>query len=394
MIYVTLLTDEAQKCSIRRDGYEGTFCIFASRKIQPMHRILLFLSICIPHLLIAQEHDTLLTETARFIAGIDCTTPSFIQLQNKSFYGEHKSFCNSSWKEMTDTTLAPMVKWATEKDIISQNDTGTCFYPFSGPDYLFADQFFPNCSNYIMLGLERLGSLSDVLKLNDANLKSYLDAMRQSQRYLLKSGYFVTSHMSQDFSKAILNGNIHLMMYFLIRTGHLIRKIEFGGITSNGEFKVNAQGYFRGLKITAIRNGDQREKSIYYFSFDAADYKIKPKPEFQKFVAGFGQLCTYIKSASYIPAHKNFSIIRTIVLNQSSKILQDDTGVPYKQLDQSKYDVQLWGTYTKTIKDLSWGYDPELRKALEASGNNQPLPFRISYNGNYGEGMMLYAKRK
>jgi hypothetical protein len=31
---------------------------------------------------------------------------------------------------------------------------------------------------------------------------------------------------------------------------------------------------------------------------------------------------------------------------------------------------------------------------LEASGNNKDLPFKISYNGNYDEGMMLFARRK
>ena len=68
--------------------------------------------------------------------------------------------------------------------------------------------------------------------------------------------------------------------------------------------------------------------------------------------------------------------------------------MPLKNLDTKIYDIEMWGTYTKVISDLSWGYQPDLKKALEASGNNKALPFRISYNGNYDEGMMLYAKRK
>lgn len=346
----------------------------------------------------SQIHDTLLTETARFIAGIPCVTTSFKAIQSKTFYSEHKDFCDRSWQELLDSTLQPMTQWARSKNITQESDTGTCFYPFSGPDFLFADQFFPYCHNYIMLGLERLGTLSDPTKLSEQQLKDYLHAIRQSQRYLLKSGYFVTSHMSQDFSRSVLNGNIHLMVYFIARTGHFIRKTEYGGIDQKGQFSVNkiskGTGYFQGFRIDLIRENEITEKSIYYFSFDAADYKISAKPGFKKFVEQFSNMCTYIKSASYIPAHKNFSVVRDLVLMRSVKILQDDTGVPYKALEKNNFEIELWGTYTKTIKDLSWGYDPELRKALENSGNNQSLPFKISYNGNYGEGMMLYARKK
>ena len=133
---------------------------------------------------------------------------------------------------------------------------------------------------------------------------------------------------------------------------------------------------------------------MYYFSMDVADYKIKTKTEIEKFFESFPMINTYIKSASYIPAHKNFSIIRNIILDNSLKIVQDDTGVPLKSLDINVFEINMWGTYTKTISDLSWGFQADLKKALEVSGNNQSLPFKISYNGNYGEGMILYAKRK
>jgi hypothetical protein len=360
-------------------------------------RLLLSILLTIASLhLFAQAHDTLLTETARFIAGIPCETASFQTLQNKPGYKDHLNFCNSTWKELEDSTLNPMVAWAKEKSIIEDSDTGTCFYPFSGPDYLFAHQFFPNCKTYIMMGLERIGKMTDPRTLQDKAMNDYLNAIRQSQRYLLKSGYFVTSHMSQDFSRAILNGNVHLMSYFLIRTNNLIHSMEFGTIDAQGKWVSGKSPYgnYPGVCIRFMRKGESKLRSVYYFSFDAADYKIKTKPGFEKFVSSQGNFYTYIKSASYIPMHKNFSIVRNLILQHSAKILQDDTGVPFKNLDPSIYTVQLWGTYTKTIDDLSWGYDPELRKALEKSGNNTPLPFKISYNGNYGEGMMLYARRK
>lgn len=340
------------------------------------------------------EYDTVLTETAKYIAGISCEKNTFQDLQKKSFYATHEKFTTATWKEMVDSTLNPMIKWATEKNIISTNDTGTCFYPFSGPDFLFADQFFPNCRTYILMGLERLGSITDIRKLNDQQLNDYLSSIRNSQRYLLKSGYFVTSHMGSDFSKSILNGNIHLMSYFLVKTGHKIISIKYGNIIKDGTFSYSNLNNSHGLEVKFFREGDAQIKTMYYFSMDVADYKIKSKSEIEKFIESFPAMNTYIKSASYIPAHKNFAIVRSIIIDNSLKIVQDDTGVPIKNLDEKIFEINLWGTYTKTISDLSWGYQPELKKALEQSGNNYDLPFKISYNGNYGEGMILYARRK
>ncbi len=355
--------------------------------------LLLFVLLC--HKLYAQIHyDTLLTETARFIAGIDCETDEFKFLQQKAWYKEHAEFTHKTWKYINDSTLLPINLWAGERNIIEKTDTLTCFYPFSGPDFLFSHVFYPYAKSYILLGLERLGSLPQITKLNQNQLENYLLSIRSSLRYLVKAGYFVTSHMSRDFSKAQLNGNIHLLMYFIVRSGYFIKTVKYGNIDKNGIFKLPKNtGTIEGLHILFV-DSLNRNKDLYYFSLDVADYKLSNKPEFEKFIKSFATYNTYIKSASYIPAHKNFETIRKLILNHSNKIIQDDTGIPYKLFESHHFALQIWGTYTKTINDLSWGFQPDLKKAVEASENNKPLPFRISYNGNYGEGVMMYGKKK
>ncbi|MFZ5555036.1 MAG: hypothetical protein ACOZCO_18140 [Bacteroidota bacterium] len=342
-------------------------------------------------------YDTLLTETARFIGGASCQTEKFISLQQKTYYKDHFDFTNGTWKILDDSTLTPMVNWAKEKNIIEVRDTGTCFYPFSGPDFLFAEKFFPGCKTYILLGLERLGTSPDILKMKEESLKEYLGAIRSSLRYLNKAGYFVTQHMSQDFSKTVLNGNIHILFYFLARSGHVIQQVDRGFIDGTGNFIVNSMNTKKnsnGLCITFSRENEIQEKKLYYFSIDVADYKLGADSGFEKFVRSFSLVNTYIKSASYILANKNFSVMRKIISDLSLKLLQDDTGMPLKEIDPKLFELQMWGTYTKTIKDLSWGYQPDLKEALQKSGNNYPLPFYISYNGNYGEGVMMFGRKK
>lgn len=366
-----------------------------------MKKITLFALFLFP--LISQSQitiDTTLSETAKFIAGLDCETEAFKTLQAKDFYKTHKDFTTKVWKELEDETLDPMVKWAKEKNIMEEEDTLPCMYTFSGPDFLFASRFYPRAPSYVLMGLEKCGSASDILKMKDAAISDYLSSIRGSMRYLIKAGYFVTSHMGSDFSKTVLNGNIHMMMLFAARENYNIVSVDYGYMAKDSSFYVTGKkpstssGKINGMRVGITDSTANQLKYVYYFSADIADYKIKTKTEFSAFVSSFGPFNSYFKAASYIPAHKNFEIIRNLILEHSNKILQDDTGIPLKKLDTAVFDVQYWGTYTKTISDLSWGFQPDLKKVLEESDNNVDLPFKISYNGNYNEGMMLFAKRK
>jgi hypothetical protein len=342
--------------------------------------------------------DTFLTDYSRFIAAKPCFSNAFIELQKATTYIKHQNSSNKIWNHIQDSTLSKITLFNDGKKIIDSIDTNTCFYPFGGPDFLYANVFYPNAENYVLMGLEKLGTVPDLKKKTATEIDLLLEHINQSMQYLNKSGYFVTSHMSRDFSKSMMNGTIHTVLYFAANRNYLIKKLANGYISSGGKFTSyktkNESQYYKAYDLT-VTDTLGNEKHIYYISADIADYKIKTFPYFVSFVKGFGKTSCFIKSASYIPAHKNFSIVRNLILDNSVKIIQDDTGIPYKTLnDKTKWDYQFWGLYTSTIKDLSWGLQPDLKEAIKGHPNNQKLPFRISYNGNYGEGIIMVARKK
>lgn len=345
------------------------------------------------------EYDTLLTDYSRLIAGL----PTFTYLKNvqgKDYYAEHFKFTDTSWKCTADSMLAPINQWITKEKILDTADNDLCFYPLSGPDFLFGNAFFPNATNYVLLGLEPKGSLCDFRELNDEQYKRYFAGIRQSMRYLNKAGYFVTSHMSSDFTKAQLNGMVHMMLYMMARTNHPICDVYPVYIGADGkENRIPETEKINDTLITAIKieflSPDRTvKKSAYYFKLNAKDDYLNRHPEFSQFIEGFGpDRVSYMKSASCVLQNTPFSVMRNLVLN-SKKILQDDTGVPYKYFDKTKMDITLYGKYSMVIDDLSWCLQRDLKKELEASAKYGALPFRISYIGNYGEGVLIYAKRK
>lgn len=343
--------------------------------------------------------DTLWTDFSKLIAG-QPTLKYCKDIQAKDFYAQHIGFADTSWKRTVDSMLSPINTWITKEKITDTSDNELCFYPLSGPDFLFGNAFFPYAKNYVMLGLEPKGKMCDFRELKDDALKRYFEGIRKSMKYLNKQGYFVTSHMSGDFGKANLNGMVHMMLYMMARTNHMICDVYNVYIDAEGkEVRLADTVKIPDTTITAVKieflSPDKTvKKAAYYFKLNASDEYLNNHKEFAAFVDGFGKKrVAYMKSASCVLQNTNFAVMRELVLN-SNKILQDDTGVPYKYFDKEKLDMLLYGKYSMVIDDLSWCLQRELKKDLEASKKYGRLPFRISYIGNYGEGTMIYAKQK
>jgi hypothetical protein len=61
-------------------------------------------------------------------------------------------------------------------------------------------------------------------------------------------------------------------------------------------------------------------------------------------------------------------------------IVQDDTGVPYRDFNPSQWQVRLYGNYLPPIDIFKQFYQPDLANAY-AHSSPQALPFGIGYRG-------------
>lgn len=330
---------------------------------------------------------------AKFIAGIDSDVYS--ELQAKQFYENHKSTVVQAWEKTEGEDLEPIMRW-TRENMIAGNPSykSTLFYPFSGPDILYGNAFFPYARNYVLVGLERPGSLPHLDGLSNELLNDYLTSIRSSQRYISKHGYFITKHMQQDFSKNNLNGTIHLVLYYLARTKHQILSVEEIALNNYGNVTEKKFGNIRGFRVDFAKTNLKHKQSIYYFKMDLSNDNVEENPGLVRFLKNQFSMQTYMKSASYILHDSNFSTLRDFIMNKSKKILQDDTGIPYYKLKASGLDLKLFGKYTSTIKDFKNNYQPDLKKALDGQKNKHSLPFIVGYSSWLGETLLMYAKSK
>jgi len=211
-----------------------------------------------------------------------------------------------------------------------------------------------------------------------------------------KVGYFVTKHMLEDFKTGHLNGAVHIIAYYLVRTKHLIRKIRYFHLNSAGQkvYHEHAQNdYYKilGLEISFIKQGKHKGKTLDYFSMDLSNENLSLNPAFFTYLTGMGKFATFLKSSSYLLHNGEFSAVRDTLLSQSNLILQDATGVPYKILKrQTNKTIRLYGSYTKPIKDFDYRYQPALKTDIEQE-KAESLGFRIGYGSWNNETVLILA---
>src|SRR5438270_11781365 len=114
------------------------------------------------------------------------------------------------------------------------SSSGTMYYMFSGPDFLYAYTFFPNANTYILAGLEPVGQVPDVSRMSPDMLSANLGALRNSMTTLLVTHYFVTEEMKAALGRGSLTGTVPILYVFLARLGCTVRDTAFVHTPADG----------------------------------------------------------------------------------------------------------------------------------------------------------------
>jgi len=65
------------------------------------------------------------------------------------------------------------------------------FYMFSGPDFLYADVFYPKAVTYVLSALEPVGAVPDLTKVSRGGIASNLYDIEQSLGSILSFSFFI-----------------------------------------------------------------------------------------------------------------------------------------------------------------------------------------------------------
>ncbi|HVF72609.1 MAG TPA: hypothetical protein VM940_13455 [Chthoniobacterales bacterium] len=336
--------------------------------------------------------DPIQDATAKFLAGLPVRDTPLESYVNVAGWTSHATELDKAWKQVDQRQLAKVRAWAPQALGPAYEDTGTMYYMFSGPDFLYANAFFPNASTYILCGVEPVGPIPDITKVPHSALGSALGNLRKSLDAVLSFSFFITKNMKVDLKQQQLSGTLPVLYVFLARAGCTIDSVEPVALDKTGTFVPEGKGTTPGVKIM-FTGPAGRPQTLYYFTTDLANWAIKINPNFTRFCEQQGMGVSLLKAASYLMHSDNFSQIRDYLLTHSKVILQDDSGIPYRYFDRDKWNIRFYGRYIGPIPRFLKHGQLDLNKDNVAA-NPTYLPFSFGYQWKPSQSSLIVATPK
>ncbi|MGI8438233.1 MAG: hypothetical protein ACR2NX_15265, partial [Chthoniobacterales bacterium] len=165
-------------------------------------------------------------DTARFLAGLPVSPDSSLgPLTREASWQHHATVFDQAWARLGQRQFAGIQHWEASYFPEASGPVPVVYYLFSGPDYLYADQFFPNASTYILAGTEPIGPLPDVTRFAGPSLEAALGNLQTALNSVLSFSFFITKDMKNDLQREELQGTLPIFYVFLARAGKSITDI-------------------------------------------------------------------------------------------------------------------------------------------------------------------------
>lgn len=335
------------------------------------HLPLLLLALCAGT---ALAQRATIDDTARFLAGIPVQGP-LEPLTHEPAWLDHARSLDSAWMKKDYRQIRPIRSWMLANASDSYTSSNAVFYMFGGPDFLYANLFFPQARTYILAGLEPVGQVPDLPRMDIAALRTDLNALRGSMHTVLQTHYFITKDMRAELTRPNLGGTLPILYVFLARLNCTVLDTTY----------VNSPA--PGVKINFTRDGSQQ--TLYYFKTDLSG----GKSPFLKWCAAQGPGVSLLKAASYLMHTEGFSGVRNFLLENSRVIIQDDSGIPLRAFPKD-WKVDCYGRYVPHAEMFGKYHQPELAAIYNREPPPPELGFAFGYHWQKDRGLLMLATRK
>ena len=346
--------------------------------------------------------DTVIADArARYLAGL---APRVIGkdtiklgLRDSIFWKAHATKINNAWSRFSGHRKQ-VWKWA-RTELAETKTVPTVFYPFSGPDFAHVYTLFPDAKSYTLIGLEPVGTLPELENYTPELQRKAFKRLGNGLKFILASSFFITHDMDTVLQGKELKGTVPLLNFFMVRLGCKVLGFELMKLTPDGVLELKEPGKRLSgndaVRFT-FRTADGDVKQLTYISGNLSDDGLnRINIGLKKYIQTLENPVTYLKSASYLLHYASFSTIRSLIVGQSSYVLQDDSGLPFIYLRAPKWQTLLYGNYTGTIPLFKLMHQEKLLLAYQDSlkaGKERPLNFRLGY-GKKQQINLQFAKR-
>ena len=347
------------------------------------------------------EFNRRATATAQILAGItpNPTDPVLNRLLELDAWKEHQKWMTAQWAEVRGR-IKTVEGWRDHELKVANAQKKTLLYPFSGPDFFNAYAFFPDHFRYVFFSLERPGALPDLESVTTLQFGKLLTDVRGAFRDIFERNYFITSYMNKQLTTPWVRGTVPVMATMMALMNRRIVRIEpidlFPELTKAYDTleEKRPRLTLRGVRMEFSNPSAVGVQQLYYFSLDATDKALEYYPDFVNWVGQNRPASALIKSASYLLHDNQFSKTRAMLLESADLLIQDDTGIPFRYINQSPWQVKLYGKYQKPIKPMGYGYQKDLDSAFKTKIPASDLPFPFGYHWRASQGGLILASKE
>lgn len=342
----------------------------------------------------AAAASSLANDAARYLAGMPVALGSPIApLTQDPGWQAHERAMNQAFAQLERRQLNNIRVFRAENIAPVTQQNHACIYLFSGPDFLYADAMFPDCTTYVLQGLEPVELIPNLSTVPAAALSGTLQNIQTSLNTILSFSFFKTKDMREDFQKSQLKGVLPAISVFLARTGKVVEDIQPTSLDKDGNLAPGFQAPTHGAKIAFSDPATGAAKTIYYFTSDLSDEAMKRNSGLLRFCQNLGPSNSLLKAASYLLHSGGFDTVRNFLLQNSAAILQDDSGIPVHYFRPDSWTLRFFGVYSGPIELFKQYNQPDLRQFYAVS-SPKPLTFGFGYRWNSRMSTLFLAVKK
>src|SRR5260370_18933614 len=181
-----------------------------------------------PDALRAPVQSSPANDAARYLAGLPVAPGSpLTPLAQHQRWLAHAKTMNQAFSQLEQRQLNNIRIFQAENIAPATQLSHTCVYLFSGPDFLYADAMFPNCSTFVLQGLEPIDPIPDLQTLPPNALFGKLESIETSLNTILSFSFFKTKDMREELERSALKGDLPAIFVLMARTGKEIKGIQY-----------------------------------------------------------------------------------------------------------------------------------------------------------------------
>ena len=334
-------------------------------------------------------------QTAQTLGGLDVEAMKGDAARAKLLAGFAKT-ATEKWGKYETSFGAPMRAWgATE---VPQAPGETVFYPFSGPDLPTAVQLFPKAGRYVLVAIQNAGPMPDLKGMPEKAFNKAMGVFKRGWVDFARRGFFRTEDLKADTAKGgPLTGVTPVLLAFASRLGFTVTEVVPVRVKSDGGDLEPHPGNraefdtWKSIRLQ-VRRGDGTTATIDYVQTDLSDAGLEKQGHVRSWLASVAKDRIMTKAASHLMQKSFFGKIRDIVMKHGKSLVQDETGLDYKDLVKS-YQATLYGRFEKVHRLFPGEPQTALAAAYRERNDVKPLPFKFGYEKDRGSCVMVGVRK-